>query len=95
MDSIKKFWSETMEIPGAGWIVGISGLVIFVLISYYILSLIRNMALGKTEDPASYISEFQRLRNEGKLDDEEYERLAKVIPKDVSPQVGDQSKGSD
>ena len=92
MEEIKKFWSETMEIPGAGWIVGISGLLIILMIAYYVVKQFRDMALGKVEDPTSYMTEFQKLRNEGKLDDEEYSRLAKAIPKQTLLELGSQSK---
>jgi len=92
MEEFKKFWSETMEIPEARWIVAITGLVIGLAIAYYFVKLFRDMALGKVEDPTSYITEFQKLRNEGKLDNEEYSRLAKAIPKQTLPESGSQSK---
>jgi hypothetical protein len=81
MEAITKFWSETMEIREARWIVVLSGLVICVAIAYYVVKLFRDMALGVSVDPSSYISDFQRLRDQGKLDDEEYAKLAKSIPK--------------
>jgi hypothetical protein len=95
MEELKKFWSETMEIPEARWIVAISGLVIGLAIAYYFVKLFRDMALGRVEDPTSYITEFQRLRNEGKLDDEEYSRLAKAIPKQLRTESDGQSKSAE
>ena len=95
MEEIKKFWVETMEIPEARWIVAVSGLVICVAVAFYVVKLFRDMALGGREDSASYITDFQRLRDEGKLDDEEYSRLTKAIPKDVTTKLGNQQKGSD
>ena len=83
MDAIKKFWSETMEIPEARWIVAVSGLVVCVAVAYYVVKLFRDMATGKSSEPADYISEFQKLRDEGKLDEEEFSRLAKSIPKAI------------
>ena len=72
-----------------------SGLVVCVAVAFYVVKLFRDMALGGREDPASYITEFQRLRDEGKLDDEEYSRLTKAIPKDVVTKLGNQQKGSE
>ena len=72
-----------MEIREARWIVALSGLVICVAIAYYVVKLFRDMATGKSLEPANYISEFQRLRDEGKLDEEEFSRLAKSIPKPI------------
>jgi hypothetical protein len=89
MESINKFWSKTMEIPGAGWIVAFSGLVICVAVAYYVLMLLRDMATGKTVEPTSYIGDFQKLRDEGKLNDEEYTKLAKSIPTVISDGVDD------
>ncbi len=81
MEALKKFWSETMEIPEARWIVALSGLVICLAVAFYVVKLFRDMATGKTSEPANYISEFQKLRDEGKLDEEEFSRLATSIPK--------------
>lgn len=92
MEELKKFWSETMEIPEARWIVAITGLVIGLAVAFYFVKLFRDMALGNSEDPTSYITEFQKLRNEGKLDEEEYSRLAKAIPKQTLAELGDESK---
>jgi hypothetical protein len=89
MDAIKKFWSETMEIPEARWIVILSGLVIFVAVSYYVVKLFRDMATGKSSEPSDYISEFQKFRDEGKLDEEEFSRLAKSIPKVIPEHIKD------
>ncbi len=102
MEAIKKFWSETMEIPEARWIIAIAGLVIVSIIAYYIVKLFRDMALGAAREPVSYISDFQRLRDEGKVDDEEYARLTRAIPKDDDSELvfkpddpGDESKKSE
>jgi hypothetical protein len=91
MEEIKTFWSETMQMSEARWIVAITGLVVCVAIAFYVVKLFRDMAMGKTVDPASYISDFQKLRDEGKLDEEEYARLAKAIPKDIAAVVSGDS----
>ena len=95
MEAIKQFWSESLEIPEVRWIVALAGLVICLFVAYYFLRLFRDMALGKTEDPTSYISEFQRLRDEGKVDDEEYGRLAQAIPKSEVTESEGQRTSSD
>ena len=84
MESIKKFWSETMEIPEARWIVILTGLVICVAVAFYVAKMFRDMATGKTVELSNYISDFQKLRDEGKLNDAEYSKLAKSIPKTIS-----------
>ena len=82
MDSIKKLWTETMQIPEARWIAIIAGLIILVAIAYYVLKFLREMAIGGEANPTDFIGEFQKLRDEGKLDDDEFSRLAHSIPTD-------------
>ena len=70
-----------MEIPGAGWIIGIAGLIILLCVAYYCLNLLRNMATGQTADGISdHLADFRRLRDEGKLGEDEYERVTNSIP---------------
>lgn len=82
MDAIKKLWTETMQIPEARWIAIVAGLVILVAIAYFVLKSLREMAIGGEASPTDFISDFQKLRDEGKLDDDEFSRLAHSIPKD-------------
>jgi len=84
MDVIKKLWTETMQIPEARWIAIVAGLVILVAIAYYVLKSLREMAIGGESPPTDFIGGFQKLRDEGKLDDDEFSRLAHSIPKDSS-----------
>ncbi len=96
MDSIKKLWTETMQIPEARWIAIIAGLVILLAIAYYVLKSLREMAIGGEATPTDFISEFQKLRDEGKLDDDEFSRLAHSIPTDpVSSKTGKETEVSD
>lgn len=88
METINQFWSDTLEIPGARWILVFSGLLICVVIAVYVVKIFRDMALGKANDPVSHISDFQKLRDEGMVDEEEYTRLAKSIPRNIP--AGDQ-----
>lgn len=88
MDAIKKLWTETMQIQEARWIAIIAGLVILVSIAYYILKSVREMAVGGESPRADFISEFQKLRDEGKLDEDEFSRLAHSIPKDSAETEG-------
>jgi hypothetical protein len=84
MDAIKKLGTETMQIPEARWIAIVAGLVILVAIAYYVLKSMREMAIGGESPPTDFINGFQKLRDEGKLDDDEFSRLAHSIPKDSS-----------
>ncbi len=80
-----------MEIPGARWIVAGFGLITCILIAVYVVKAFRDMALGNSKPTTSYLDEFQRLRDEGKLDNDEYERLKKSIPKTLIPDIESKS----
>ncbi len=65
-----------MSNPYASRIVAIAGLIILCFTAYYFVMLFRDMATGgRPSEPTDYISDFRRLRDEGKLDDEEFKRL--------------------
>lgn len=90
MDSIQTFWADIMKIPGAGVVLGLFGLLTVVLIAIYVLKGVREMALGGGEDSLnsiSHLTEFERLRAEGKLNDEEFQRLKKAVPQNIMPSV--------
>ena len=87
MESLKNYWSELMEIPEAKWIVLVAGLAICICAGFYVVKLFRDMAMGTRSDPTSYITDFQKLRDEGKLNDEEYSRLKQSIPKQLPKEL--------
>jgi len=45
--------------------------------------------MGNRSDPTSYITDFQKLRDEGKLNDEEYAALKQSIPKQLPKELTD------
>ena len=70
-----------MEIPEARWIIWITLLVIFVLVGSYVAMYFRGQAKGISHESTDYLSDFRKLKDEGKLDDEEFGRLKQAIPK--------------
>lgn len=95
MDSIKTFWSKVMEMPEARLFIAFVGLAIGLIVVYYVVMLFRNMAIGGPVESVDYIAEFRQLRDEGKLDDEEYERLSKVIPTHLMSESNEQTEHTD
>ena len=87
MESLRNYWSELMEIPEAKWVVLVAGLAICICAGFYVVKLFRDMAMGNRSDPTSYITDFQKLRDEGKLNDEEYSRLKQSIPKQLPKEL--------
>ena len=85
MDSIIQFWKQTMQIKEARWIVAAFGLITCILVAYYFVKLFRDMALGGGIDSASDLPDFEQLRREGKLNEEEYKKLKESIPRNVLP----------
>ena len=91
-ESISKFWEETMEIPEARWIIWLTLLVIFVMVGGYVAMYFRGQAKGIAQEPTDYLSDFQKLKDEGKLDEEEFGRLKQAIPKHPLLEDDDQVK---
>lgn len=82
--SIREFWDQAMAIREAQWIMAAAGLLVLLLAGFYLFKLVRDMALGNTSfgpaESADFLTDFQKLRNEGKLNDEEFARLKQAIP---------------
>jgi len=92
-ESIGKFWEETMEIPEARWIVWLTILVILILVAIYVVMYFRGQATGRGIETTDYLTEFEKLKEQGKLDEEEFSRLKSVIPRHIP--LLDQSEGRD
>lgn len=93
-DSISKFWEEAMEIPEARWIIWLTLLVILILVGTYVAMYFRGQAMGIVKEKADYLSDFRKLKDEGKLDEEEFGRLKQAIPKPSLLDDEDQVKDS-
>jgi hypothetical protein len=98
MQSIREFWDQAMAIREARWLMTAVGLLVLLLVAYYLFKLVRDMALGNTSfgsaESADFLNDFQKLRDEGKVNDEEYKRVKQSIPnvhsedKDSAPTEG-------
>ena len=73
-----------MQIQEARWLAAAAGLLVVLLVGFYLFKMVRDMALGNTSfgsaESTDFLTEFQKLRDEGKVDDEEYKRLKQSIP---------------
>jgi len=82
--SIREFWDQAMAIREARWILAAAGLAVLLLVGFYVFKLVRDMALGNTSfgpaESTDFLTDFQKLRDQGKLNDEEYKRLKQSIP---------------
>lgn len=68
-----------MEIPEARWVVWISLLATAIIIAIYVAVYFRNLAFGKSDTASDHLSEFRRLKEEGKLGDKEFAKLKTTI----------------
>ena len=82
--SIREFWDQAMAIREARWVMAAAGLLVLLLVVFYLFKLVRDMALGSTtanlNESADFLTEFKQLRAEGKLNEEEFARLKQAIP---------------
>ena len=80
MESLREWWSGVVSIPGATWIIYPSLLIVLILIAYYVLHAIRNLAIGGSVATDDHLGSFRKMRDEGMLDSEEYKKLAGLVP---------------
>ena len=83
-----------MEIPEARWIIWLTLLVILILVGTYVAMYFRGQAMGIVKEKSDYLSDFRKLKDEGKLDEEEFGRLKQAIPKPSLLDDEDQVKDS-
>ncbi len=87
LEEIREIWTDALEIKEARWIVAFFGLVTCILVGVYVVKKFRDMALGGGTETISHLTEFQRLHEAGKLNQDEYDRLKKTIPKNITASV--------
>jgi len=80
LDAIAEWWAKVMAVPGANWVVAIFLLLSLLLVAIYVAKSFRDLATGRNEiDTSSHFADFEKLRSEGKLDEEEYKRLKEAL----------------
>ena len=87
--SISDRWSQIMEIPEARWVVWISLLATAIIIAIYVAAYFRNLAFGKSDNASDHLSEFRRLKEEGKLGDKEFAQLKSTIKDQATFSAGE------
>lgn len=68
-----------MAIPGAKWIIFPCLLLVLLLVAYYVLQLVRNMAIGRSGSD-DHLGSFRKMRDDGMIAPEEYKKLAGLVP---------------
>lgn len=77
---MQDWWNGVMTIPGARWIIYPSILLVLVLVAYYVLQLVRNLAIGGAPASDDYLGSFRKMRDEGMIEPDEYKKLAGLVP---------------
>lgn len=75
-----EWWNRVLEIEGARWIIYPSVLIAIVLVAYYVLQLLRNLAIGAGDVDSDHLGSFRKMRDEGMIAPEEYKKLAELVP---------------
>jgi Zn-dependent protease with chaperone function len=88
LDSLREFWTDLTEIREARMVVWLTLLAIVLSIGIFVVKWIRDMFLGINQaSPTDHLTGFRALREQGKIDDEEYQRLRSTVSKKVAPQI--------
>jgi hypothetical protein len=80
MQEIIKLWRSVSEIEGANWVIGVTGALILGWIGYYVVTLLRDMAVGNPDESVDLLSDFRELKQAGKLSEEEFKRVQASTP---------------
>lgn len=83
MKAFQEYWTDLMKMSEARWIISITLLAMGLAVAFYVGKFFRDMATGQASNPTDFISDFQRMKAEGKLNEEEFKKLANAIPKDA------------
>jgi hypothetical protein len=78
-DSLQQFWERLNSAPEARMVFWLTVLAIVIFVSIYIIKTIRDWMIGGVGSDSDHLSTFRELRDQGKLDDEEYKRLKIAI----------------
>ncbi|WP_157665110.1 hypothetical protein [Mariniblastus fucicola] len=68
-----------LQIEGATWIIYPSILVALILVAYYVIQAVRNMAIGGT-GTEDHLGTFRKMRDEGVIGADEYKKVAGLVP---------------
>ncbi len=72
-------WAKIQAVPEARMVIWITVLIVVICIGVYLLNLIRNLLLVGDSTETDHLASFRELRDQGKLDETEYEQLKKVM----------------
>ena len=75
-----EWWNSVLEIEGARWIIYPSILLALVLVAYYVLQMVRNLAIGGAPSDSDHLGSFRKMKEEGVIDPDEYRKLAELVP---------------
>ncbi|MBX3419749.1 MAG: hypothetical protein KF851_19300 [Pirellulaceae bacterium] len=87
LESLRETWAKVQEIREARMVIWFSVLAVVILVGVYIMKAIRNAMLVPEISKTDHMAVFRELRDQGKLDDSEYQKLKQaVIPVGKRPE---------
>ncbi len=79
IDSIREFWTDVWEIDAARWLIYAAVTTALILVGVYVGKLFRNMAIGVESDSIDYMAGFEKMKDDGKLDEREFDQLRTTL----------------
>ncbi len=95
MESLKKFWVETMEIDAARWVIWSTLLLILIIVAIYTVKFFRDQAFGaEGGGDGSLLDEIRRWKQSGIVDDDEFAQVQEIAAQRVRQElVGNRGTG--
>ncbi|MCL2305146.1 MAG: hypothetical protein FWC43_07365 [Planctomycetaceae bacterium] len=82
-------WKELLTSSAAQWIFGISGTAILIAIAYYVIGRIKDEMDEEIPTPEENLVEFDRMRDEGHLENDEFQEVKKSLAPKIRRQMAD------
>lgn len=73
------WWQDLMSMAAARWVVWGTVLLMLIAVAWYVIGRLRGLMYESIPEPQSYLGTFQELREQGLLEEEEYQKLRKAL----------------
>lgn len=77
--------TEILQIPEAVFVIKLFVVACIIILAVYLLLKLRDFAAGKMPRNGEYLTEFEKMRDEGLIDDKELSQVKSAVGKTADP----------